>query len=46
MGWLAKNLFRLLVLAAIGLAGYALFADLDAPREPRAIAIENPAAGE
>ncbi|MEM6679681.1 MAG: hypothetical protein AAF675_17595 [Pseudomonadota bacterium] len=33
MGTLLKYLFRLLLLGAVALAGYALFAELPAPRE-------------
>jgi hypothetical protein len=45
MGRLFKFLLRLIVLAALALAGYALFADLDAPEEPVVIPLENPATG-
>ncbi|MCL5779085.1 hypothetical protein M1105_19150 [Limibaculum sp. FT325] len=46
MGRLLKYLFRLIVLAALALVGYALFAELEAPREPVTVPLENPAAGQ
>jgi len=46
MGRLLKYLFRLILLAVLALAGYALFADLEAPREPVSLPLENPAAGQ
>ena len=45
MGRLFKFLFRILVLAALAFVGYALFAQLDAPEEPRVVPLENPASG-
>ncbi|MBK0398430.1 hypothetical protein H0I76_04450 [Limibaculum sp. M0105] len=46
MGRLLKYLFRLIVLAALALVGYALFGDLDAPRAPVSLPLETPAAGQ
>ncbi|MEO0820901.1 MAG: hypothetical protein AAF074_10805 [Pseudomonadota bacterium] len=43
MGKFAKVLFRLALLGAIGLAGYALFAELPAPRSPVSVTISEPA---
>ncbi|MEM9783798.1 MAG: hypothetical protein AAF899_15165 [Pseudomonadota bacterium] len=40
-----KVLFRLAILGALALAGYALFAELPAPREPVSITITSPDGG-
>ncbi|MEM9763750.1 MAG: hypothetical protein AAF968_14790 [Pseudomonadota bacterium] len=42
MGKLLKYLFRLALLGALALAGYALFAELPAPREPVRVVITAP----
>lgn len=42
MGKLAKFLFRLLVLAVLALAGYAMIADLPAPQQERVIPLDAP----
>ncbi|WP_258165089.1 hypothetical protein [Oceanibium sediminis] len=42
MGRLLKYLIYLLILAGIGLSGYALIFDLPAPVEPRVIPLEPP----
>jgi len=39
MGRLIKYLFYLLVLAAIAVAGFALFSDLPAPTETRVVPV-------
>lgn len=46
MGRLLKYLFRLIILALLALAGYAIFADLEAPRRPVSVPLENPTAGQ
>lgn len=43
MGWLFKNLLRLLVLGAIAFAVYAFFAELPPPTERITVALEPPA---
>ncbi|MEM6973972.1 MAG: hypothetical protein AAF577_14320 [Pseudomonadota bacterium] len=40
-----KVLFRLAILGALALAGYALFAELPAPRQPVSVTITTPDAG-
>ncbi|MEM6944508.1 MAG: hypothetical protein AAF416_19030 [Pseudomonadota bacterium] len=45
MGRLLKYLFRLALLGAVILAGYALFAELPAPREPVSVVISAPEEG-
>jgi hypothetical protein len=45
MGRLTKNLFRLAVLGLVALGGYALFADLPAPREEVRVVISAPPGG-
>lgn len=42
MGWLFKNLLRLLVLAAIVFAVWAFFAELPPPTETHSIALPPP----
>lgn len=46
MGKLAKFLFRVAVLAALALSGYALFAELPAPRAPVSVTISAPEDGD
>lgn len=43
MGWLFKNLLRLLVLGAIAFAVYAFFAELPPPTEKITVDLEPPA---
>lgn len=42
MGWLFKNLLRLLVVGAIAFAVYAFFAELPPPTERITVALEPP----
>lgn len=42
---MTKFLFRLVLLGAVALSGYALFAELPAPREPVRVVISSPDTG-